>query len=109
MRGTSIDQILTGARESVEKNMPVSPAQWLDAAQRLNALVENLDERLIATEMDYRKLRASYIEEGKSATEAETRAKASDTYGELLRLKAKKEQVEAFIQIAKKRCDIRDF
>jgi hypothetical protein len=109
MRGTTIEEILEGARSSVEKNQPVSPTQWLDAAQRLNALIQNLDERLVEVEMIYRRLRAGFIEDGKSATESETRAKSSDAYGELLKLKAKKDQVDSFIQIAKKRCEIRNF
>ena len=108
MKGNSIDLILDGAKKAVEENIPTSPAQWLDAAQRLNALIQNLDEELVNAEITYRRIRSYFIEEGKSASESETRAKSSEEYGQYLKLKAKKDQVEGFIQIAKKRCDVRN-
>ena len=105
MQGKTIDEILNGARDAVNNGVPVSPSSWLDAAQRLNALFQNLDEELIDAESAYMNVKVVYIEEGKTVAEAEARAKATEAYKNYLRLKAKKEQIKEFIRIVKKRVE----
>jgi len=106
---TTIDSILEYIENAVSEKQPLSPAIWLDAASKLNALLGSFDDEFIQAEMAYRKLRASYLEQGKSAAHGETVSKASPEYELFLKYKARKDQIERLIQISKKRTDQKFF
>ena len=99
----TIDSILDWFQDAVERKMPVSSAVYLDGCQKLIALLGNFDDSLIEAELAYRRLRSGFIEDGKSAAEAETRAKASDAYRDYLKLKAKRDRINEFVMLSKKR------
>lgn len=105
----TIDTILDWFTDSVEKAIPISPTLWLDGATKLNALLGNMDDSLIEAEMSYRRLRSGFIEDGKTAAEAETRSKASDAYRDYLKLKAKRDRCSEFIMLAKKRAGVQSW
>jgi len=105
----TVDGILAYFQKKVEQKIPVSPATWLDGCQKLNALMSNLNDDMISAEMAYRRLRAWSVQNGDSGIKAETVAKASAEYELFLRLKSKKEMCEAFIQIAKKTVELRQW
>lgn len=102
----TVDSIMEWFNHAVATIQPISPGQWLDGAMMIVAMMQEIDESLIEAEAKYRETRAVFIEEGKSAAEAETRAKASDAYINYCKLKAKKERITSFIQLAKKRTEL---
>lgn len=104
----TIDGILGWFHDQVEKKQPISPATWIEGCQKVNALLGNLDQDLVGAEMAYRRLRSKLVsDEDTSSAKAETIAKASDEYQNYLLLKAKKKQIESFIQIAKKSVELK--
>lgn len=107
--GKTVSEIMQGAKRAVENGIPISPAQWLDAAQRLAVLIQDVDDSLIDAEMEYRELRSKFMQEGASGVQAETNAKATNSYRRLLGLKAERERIAWFVQIAKKRVDLQTF
>jgi len=99
----TIDGILAWFQDAVERKMPVSSAIYLDGCQKIVALLGNFDDDLVEAELVYRRLRSGFIEDGKSAAEAEARTKASDAYRDYLKLRAKRDRIEQFILLSKKR------
>lgn len=93
----------------VEEKTPISPSLWLDGAIKVAALLGNLDDDLIQAKMVVNRLIAEKVEKGESATKATILAEAQDSYADYLKLKAKREQVEQFIMLAKKRCSLQSF
>lgn len=106
MFGKSLDDILNFFEEEVKKGTPITPGIWLDGAVRLVSLLAGLDDEMIEAEMEYRQLRSLYIEEGKSAAEAEARAKSNQLYAKYLKLKAKRERVQEIVNLSKKRASL---
>jgi hypothetical protein len=109
MEPRTIDSVLSYFEEAAMSKLPVSPSQYLDAAQLLTALVGNLDNEIVDAELSYLKMRALYLEEGKTSTESEVRSKATEVYATFLRLRAKRERVKSFIQLAKKRVELQSW
>jgi hypothetical protein len=109
MSDITVDSIMTEMEERVARGIPMTPGIYLDYAQKLVALLSNLDESLVLAEMAYRKLRAQFIEIGTTAAEAEVRAKSSDAYKEYLFLKAKRDRVQEVVNISKKRVGLTQF
>lgn len=99
----TINTILNWFQEQVEDKVPVAASIYIDAAQKLVALMGPLDDSLIEAEMTYRRIRSIHISEGKTAAAAETLAKSSDAYYNWLQLKAKRDRVEHFINLCKAR------
>ena len=98
---TTIDSIIEYLKESVEKRVPIAPTTWLNAAQKLNVLLGNENDRLAELFQATRKIMIASIEEGKSVSEAKARMEITDFYKEYNKQKAKIEQVQEFIRLAK--------
>ena len=106
----TIDGILSYFENAVEKKEPVAPSTYLDGAAKLVILSGNLDDELIAAEMAYNRFKASLLEtDGITVAKAEMRAEASNEYETLLHLRAKRKRIDAFIQVQKKRVDLKSW
>lgn len=101
----SIDSMMAWFKERIESRQPVPPSLYLDAAAKAIVLLQDLDEELTAAEMEVHRTKAKLIET-LTASSAKELVKATDAYGTYLTLKAKKERVLGFIQVAKKRTEI---
>lgn len=108
-KNVSIETIINFFQDAVRRGVPVSSSLYLDGAQKLSVLIAEVDDGLINAEMEYRELRAQFMAEGDSGVMAETRAKASNAYRRLLGLRAQRERIAWFIQIAKKRVELQSF
>lgn len=109
MKTVTIDSILGEFEKHVADGTPVSPGLWLDGAAKLVSLMGSLDDELIDAELKYRNIRTFYIDDDKTAAEAEARAKSSEAYRNYLHLKAKKERIQEFINISKKRVGLTEW
>ncbi len=100
----TLDVIIGFIRESVQKKLVMSPAQWLDAAAKINVLKEDLDNRIAGLESDVADHYAGLqMDEGMSSAKARSIANAGPIARELRMLKAKQKRVEEYIRICKKR------
>jgi len=102
----SVDSILGWLKKSVENKEPIPPSTWLDAAQKLVVLLEDVDSALILKEMEFNRRIHDSIAAGGTTAAATAEAKASQAYQDLLVLKAKKERVIETIRISKKRTEV---
>lgn len=105
----TIDSILEWCVDAVETHKPVETRTWRDAALKLCVLIGNLNEEQIAAHMAFRRLHASFLDQGLTNAAAETRAKASEAYEQNLRLTAKVEQINEMIKIVKKNVDFKEY
>lgn len=98
---TSIDTILTWFEEQVVNRSAISPSRYIEGAQKINVLKQNLDEDIVDLQMQVNRTIEAYLTEGMTHAYAKAKAQAIDAYGDLLKLKAKKERCEEFIRLAK--------
>ncbi len=105
----TIPKILSWFENAVRHGHPVSTATWIDGAHKVVSLLQNFNEQCVVAEMAYRELRASLIAQGRSGVESETIAKGSPIYATHLRMKAERERIEQWCQLAKKRTEIKEW
>ena len=106
----NIEQILNYFKHVVKNKLPLSPAQWLSGAQRLNVLLDDFDqETVIPAQMGFAREVETGIHAGKSVAESRARALASPANEAKIRAEARKERIEEAVRIAKKRTEMRDF
>lgn len=102
----TVDFILGTIKERVENKEPISPDVWLDAAEKINALQEEVDEQTILAEMAYNERKRSYMSEDMPHNKAQVIAKCSDEYKLFRSLEAKSKRIKEFINLAKKRATL---
>lgn len=101
-----IDDIILDLQGRVERNDPVSPASWCEAALRIEVLASNLDEDLAVMEAKMETDEARLIGEDLTSAKAKTLAKLAINYEDYLKLKAKIKRINSFIITARKRSAI---
>jgi hypothetical protein len=106
---TTIKSILDHLKDMIQRNIPVSAGEYLDAAQKLAILLSDLDNELVGAEIEYRELQARHLVNGESAAAAEILARASPAYKRLLELRAERERITWAIQISKKRVELHSY
>lgn len=105
-----IEEIILDLQNRVEKNYPISPASWCEAAVRIEILATNLDDKLAMYESTMESEEARLLGEGDiTSAKAKTMAKLSINYIEYLKLKAKIKRINSFIITARKRSQISEF
>lgn len=107
----TLDDILNDMEQRVRENQPVSPANWLEAAIKINALRGDLDNDIADFEAQLILVEGSYIKQGEPQTKAKslTRYKYNEDYNKLLKAKAKSKRIEEFLRLAKKRSMLNEF
>lgn len=105
----TIDSILQDFETKVKENQPISPAEFLNGAIKLNALQGTLDNETLEAEMAFNCEKATMIESNMPNAKADTLAKATDKYKEYKKNKAKCDRVIEFIRIAKLRSKLNEF
>lgn len=105
----TINTIMNQFETWVQGKNPIPPSLWLDGAIKMAALMGNLDDELIEAKMAVNRSIAAKVESGDSVAKATILTEAEEIQGEYLKKKAKREQVEQFIMLAKKRCSLQSF
>lgn len=103
---TTIDSILAGFKDSIEKRLPIGAGMWVDYALRLNVLVESVDDQIAEIEAQMAELEAEEIGNGETAAAAKRVAKGKVDYRTYLKLSAKRKRIQEFIRLAKKKAEV---
>jgi len=105
----TIDTILEDMENRVKENQPVSPAMWIDAAIKLNALKGDLDNEIANFEANLAIREAEYVEMDNPASKAKILSKKDVDYEGYLKAKAKAVRIIEFIRLSKQRARIEEF
>lgn len=97
----TVDSILDALQKMSQAKVPVDPHKYLEAAEKLNSLVQSVQEELFEKEQIVAKMRRDLLEDGKTATYAKMIVEASEEYREVRVLKAKIDRVMETIRLAK--------
>lgn len=104
-----IDDIISWFRIQIENNNPIPPSKWLDEAMKLNVLLEDVDEQWAFARLSVNQLKAHGIEDGLPASTAKIKAEATAEYKVMLDLEAKRDRIQEFIRLAKKRATLKEW
>lgn len=95
------DSVLGWLHQQTETRKPISPHLWMEAAQALNVLSSDENDKLISLESEVAQLRVSIMESGKSVTAAKVVVEASPLYSQARKQRAKMEQIKEAVRLAK--------
>ena len=101
MEKVTTDTIISWLSSQIAEKLPVDLHTHMDACQKLSVLVGSEQEKLFDLQQEVARLKVTLIEDGKSVSESKTRVEATDEYKEMLKQKAKVEQVFEMIKITK--------
>jgi hypothetical protein len=104
----SADTILSFLKESVEQRKPLPPSTWVDAAEKLNVLLEDETDKLYELQKAVASLKVGFIKSDMSVAEAKTRVEATDEWVGMKKQEAKCKRIEEQIRIAKIQARMRD-
>lgn len=99
----TVDSILGAFNEWVTNKKVIDPHLWLDAAQKLNVLLENEHDKLFEIQQFLAVHRKILIEQGSTVAKAKLMIEATDEYRNYCKQKAKIERIIEFIRISKQR------
>lgn len=99
---TDARSIMEYLERAAQENLPLGWEDWLRGAAKLNALLQNEDDKLALLEHLFIKMKAEYIEEGKPAAQAKLLAESDDAYLELMKQRAFVKRCNEQIMLAKK-------
>lgn len=97
----TVDTILATLEEKVAAKEVLDAGRWLDAAQALNVLLGEEQDRLFELQRIVAQLKVDYIEAGDSVAKAKAKTEANVNFTEAKRQEAKIERVLEMIRIAK--------
>lgn len=97
----TVDSILDALQKMSQAKVPVDPKKYLEGAEKLNSLVQSVQEELFEKEQAVAVMRRDLLEEGKTGVYAKMIVEASDEYKGCRILKAKIERVVETIRLAK--------
>ena len=95
------DTILEWLKEQVESKQPISPHTFLDAAMKLNLLLQDESSKLYVAEQECAKMRAELVEGGKTSASAKIVVEASNEYRFAREQKAKIERIIEMVRLSK--------
>ena len=103
----TVDDIINEMNRRVVKNEVVTPASWLDSAQRLNILADmEVDREIAGMEACMVNAKVVLIKAGESAAKAEILCTENIDYQRYRELKARRETITEYIRLAKKRASL---
>lgn len=97
----SVDTIIGWLTKQVQEKLPIDPSTWLDAAMKINVLLQEEQEKLFALEQEVAKIRNMAIEGGDTVAKAKSRVEGSKEYLEARKQKSKVERAIEMIKISK--------
>lgn len=102
------DLILSTLKQWVETKTVVDAHTWVEASLKLNILISDEHDKLFKLEQEVAQMKVHYIEDGKSVAYAKTKVEATDLYRLMRIQRAKIEQIEEAIKIAKVQARLKD-
>lgn len=102
------DIILSQLKEWVEEDAVIDAHQWINEAQKLNVLISEEHAKLFNLQQIVAKNRVELIEKGDTVAKAKAKVEAMDIYKEACIQKAKIDQIEEMIRIAKIQARLKD-
>lgn len=99
----TVDTILGAFNEWITNKKVIDAHLWLDAAQKLNVLLEDEHDKLYEIQQVLAVQRKILIEQGSTVAKAKVMIEATDEYKNYCKQKAKIERIIEFVRIAKQR------
>jgi ElaB/YqjD/DUF883 family membrane-anchored ribosome-binding protein len=99
----TIDTIIEYLQDAVKSKTPLPPTIWLDAAQKLNVLLSEEEDRLFDLQQVVAQKKYDFIkgQAKKNVSEAKAYIEASDDYRDSKKQAAKIGRIVEFIRLAK--------
>lgn len=97
----TIDKIILWLTEQVEKKNPIDTHTWLEAAQKMNVLLQGEQETLFALEQDVSRLKKALLEDGKTVAYSKVMVESTDEHRHMKVQKAKIERCIEMIRLSK--------
>ena len=97
------ETIVKFLRDSVEQKIPLSPSVFIDAATKLTVLLGDENDKVFNLQQKVAELKVELIETGNSVAKAQALTEATDIYKEYMIQRARIENINEFIRIAKLR------
>ena len=102
------DLILGDLKKWVEEKIPVDAHKWLDAAQKLTALMGDEHDRLFEMQREIADMKVQFIEGGATVAKANLLVERLNEYTRMQQQRAKIERVEEMVRIAKLQARMKD-
>ena len=97
----TVDTILGDLEQIVRDKQVMAPGWWVDAAQFLNLLIGDENDKLYEMEQVVAKKRVDLLDKHDKVNKVKTIVEATDEYKNARKQKAKIAQINEFIRIAK--------
>lgn len=101
METVTTETIVGHLKKMVEQKIPVPPTLWAEAAEKLNILLGDENDKLFELQQAVAKMKVAYMAEGDSAIKARVKVEAEDIYRDMQKQKAFIEQIQEQIRISK--------
>lgn len=98
----TVESIMDALQGMSERKEPIRADVWLEAAMKINALLQNEQERKYELESSLNKMRANLLKEGQTAAYARGMIEATDEWLQYRKLSALIERALETIKLAKK-------
>lgn len=102
MEGNTVRKILDTLAKWAAEKRSIDPQTWMDAASKLNVLLQAESETLVDLKLAMAKLRAAYMEAGDTAAKARAKVEAMDEWAALQKQQALIDRAKEAILLAKK-------
>lgn len=102
----TIAEIINELKDRVEKDIPISPSSWVEAAIRINVQSDTMDNKLAEYEGVMAEAEALAVGQGEPASKAKILARQEIDYVDYLKLKANLKRIDEFVKLAKRRSQI---
>lgn len=102
MDENTVRSVIDKLAEWAAEGKTIGPELWMNAASKLNVLLQGEQEQLIDRKLVVGKLRASYMEAGDTAAKAKAKIEAMDEWAELQKQAALIDRALETILLAKK-------
>lgn len=101
MDQVTIDTIISYFDEQIRNKQPIAPHLWLDAAQKINILLEDEQDKLFDLEQAISTQKRICIERGDSVAKAKVIVESSDVFKDARKQKARIDRLVEFGRLAK--------
>ena|SRR3990167_5164781 len=104
----TIDGIMNWYKEQVAQKKIMPPASYIEAAIKVNFLIGDLDDEISILRANIADKVVEHVDGGKSVAEAKIRANSGEGYSRLIRIQARREQINEMIRLCKLRARLSD-
>lgn len=102
------DFILETLKGYVEKKQVLDAHQWVNSALKLTVLIGDEHDKLFDLMQKVAQVKVDHLTEGDTSAAAKSKVEATDLYKEMLKQKAKIEQIEEMVRLAKIQARLKD-